>query len=372
MSAEVLPVGDCVPCGFGSKTRRLYSDNLSRCILSSCRRPFQALAPHMLPPLSFRSGVALSLIVGLCVASVPVPAAAQEPAPENGAEALKRAREQFGRALALQTAGDWAGALGLLKEVAAVKSTPQVRFNLALCEEKLGKLVAALGDYELAAADARAEKAEQVAEEVEGRLESLRARIPKITVKRGAGADTAIVAVDGVSLGDQVIGLPMPTDPGPHTVEAQAPGFKPFRQSLRLAEQQSETVELVLEAEPAAPPNLVGGAAPPSVARPPVYGYVIGGIGLASLATSGVFFGLRASKISSLDKACPDHQCPSSTQQSDIDAGKRYTTVANVTLAVGIAAVAGGLVLVLTSTPSSEPSLALAPAPGGAQLLGKF
>jgi hypothetical protein len=326
----------------------------------------------MLLSQSFRSGVALSLIIGLGISSVPVQAFAQEPAAENSAEALKRAREQFGQALALQTAGDWAGALALLKDVAAVKSTPQVRFNMALCEEKLGKLVAALGDYELAAADARAEKADLVAEEVEGRLESLRARIPKITVKRGAGADTAIVAVDGVSLGDQVIGTPMPTDPGPHTVEAKAPGFKPFRQSLRLAEQQSETVELVLEAEPVPPPNAPSAVQLRSGGRSPVYGYVIGGIGIASLATSGVFFGLRASKISSLDKACPDRQCPSSAQQSDIDAGKRYTTLANVTLAVGVAAVAGGLVLVLTSGPSSEPSVALAPAAGGAQLVGKF
>ena len=87
-----------------------------------------------------------------------------------------------------------------------------------------------------------------------------------------------------------------------------------------------------------------------------------------------MFFALRASKISDLDKVCPppERQCPSHAQQADIDAGKRDTTIANVTLAVGIAAVAGGLVLVLTSGPSEEPSVALAPSLGGAQLLGRF
>ena len=312
-------------------------------------------------------------MVGLGAGALPAPAFAQDPAADKSADALKRAREQFGQALALQTAGDWAGALALLKEVAAVKSTPQVRFNMALCEEKLGKLVAALGDYELAAADARAEKADQVAEEVESRLESLRQRIPKLTVTRGSGADAAIVAVDGVSVGDQVIGLPMPTDPGPHTVEGKAPGFRPFRKSVRLAEQQSESVEIVLEPEPPpAPAGVVGGPVRRGPGRSPVYGYVIGGIGVATLGTSAVFFGLRAGKISDLDEVCPDRQCPSHAQQDDIDAGKRYTTFANVTLAVGVAAVAGGLVLVLTSSPSNEASVALAPAPGGAQLLGKF
>ncbi len=354
---------------------------VSSVVAAEALRTIADAAPSIMLPSSplgrsrsLGSAFALSLVIGLAATTAPVSAFAQEPAADNSAEALKRAREQFGQALALQTAGDWAGALALLKEVAAVKSTPQVRFNMALCEEKLGKLVAALGDYELAAADARAEKADQVAEEVEGRLESLRQRIPKITVKRGAGAEAAIIAVDGVSLGDQVIGTPMPTDPGPHTVEGKAPGFKPFRQSVRLAEQQSETVEIVLEPEPSPPPNLVGGAQLPSGgsrgAR--VAGFVIGGVGIASLGASGIFFGLRAGKISDLDKVCPDRQCPSSAQQSDIDAGKLYTTIANVTLAVGVAAVAGGVVLVLTSGSSSEPSVALAPAPGGAQLLGKF
>ena len=55
-----------------------------------------------------------------------------------------------------------------------------------------------------------------------------------------------------------------------------------------------------------------------------------------------------------------------------IDAGKLDTTIANVTLAVGLAALAGGIVLVLTSGPTSEPSVALAPGVGGAQLVGKF
>jgi len=322
---------------------------------------------------TLRRGAACSGLALLGLLTAPSPAQAQDATPAPSAEALKHAREQFGQALALQTAGDWTGALTLLKEVAAVKSTPQVRFNMALCEERLGKLVAALGDYELAAADARAEKADQVAEEVERRLEALRQRIPKITVNRGSGAEAAIVSLDGVSLGDQVIGTPMPTDPGPHTVEARSPGFKPFRQSLRLAEQQSEVLEIVLEPEPPPPPEARRVPPPAQRGRSRVYGYVAGGIGVASLATAGVFWGLRAGKINQLDKVCPDRRCMSTAQQADIDDGKLYTTIANVTVAVGAVALATGVVLVLTSGPSSsEAKVALAPAPGGAQLLGKF
>ena len=332
------------------------------------------------------SAGALSLALSLSFLLAPASANAQEPAGDSASEALKLAREQFGQAIALQTAGDWAGALTLLKQVAAVKSTPQVRFNIALCEERLGRLIAALGDYELAAADARAEKADQVAEEVEARREALSQRIPKLTVKRGAGpgAEAASISLDGVILGDQVIGTPMPTDPGPHTVEATAAGFKPFRKSVRVVEKQSEMIEVVLEPEPVATQG--GAGQPVSSARPvgrsPVYGYVIGGIGIASLGASGVFFGLRAGKISDLDKVCDKNKvCPIGSK-NDIEQGELYTTIANVTLAVGAAAVAGGLVLILTSGPSDEgtaaapkrprTTLALAPAPGGAQLIGSF
>lgn len=312
----------------------------------------------------------LALAFGVIVALTSVPAGAEEP--QSSAAALKLAREQFGQALALQTAGDWAGALALLKQVAAVKSTPQVRFNIALCEENLGRLVAALGDYELAAADARAEGADQVAEEVEARREALSQRIPKLTLKRGSGAEAASIALDGVSLGDQVVGSAMPTDPGPHTIEATAPGFKPFRKAVRVAERQSETVEIVLEPEPVPARPAVSSGGPAARGRSPIYGYVAGGVGITSLAASGVFFGLRAAKISDLDQACnAGRVCPPDLKD-DIARGKLYTTMANVTLAVGAVALVGGVVLVLTSAPRTGASVALAPAAGGAQLLGRF
>ena len=57
------------------------------------------------------SGLVLGSLCGVCVA--PVTAWAQGPSSDG--DGLKRAREQFAQALALQTGGDWAGALALLK-----------------------------------------------------------------------------------------------------------------------------------------------------------------------------------------------------------------------------------------------------------------
>lgn len=306
--------------------------------------------------------------------------ASAESAPDTAS--LKRAREQFGRALALQTGGDWAGALALLKEVATVKGTPQVRFNIALCEEHLGRLVAALGDYELAGTDARAEKADLVRQEVDARLDALRARLPRIVVQRGTGAEGATIALDGIPLGDAVVGTPLPADPGPHVVDATAPGFLPFKQSFRVAEQQTASIEVTLQVEPSKPP-------PPAPVSPPFSritspglrnaGYVVGGAGIASLIASGAMFYLRHNAINDLDQRCGADRmsCPEDAK-STADRGRLYNTLGNVTLVVGAASVAVGAVLVIVGGRTREqPKLALAPAAtgangGGLSLLGRF
>ena len=217
------------------------------------------------------------------------PGTAHAQAPSSDGDGLKRAREQFAQALALQTGGDWAGALALLKEVAAVKPTPQVRFNIALCEERLGLLVAALGDYELAGSDAQAQKADQVRQEVDARLESLKARVPRVVVKRGAGADAATISLDGVSLGDSVLNSPLPVDPGPHVVEGAGTGFLPFKQAFRVAEQQTATIEVKLELLPGKTEPTVTPPAPPSQTMRTA-GFIVGGAGIASLIASGAMF----------------------------------------------------------------------------------
>ena len=293
-------------------------------------------------------------------------------------DALRIARDQFGQALALQTGGDWAAALTLLKQVATVKSTPQVRFNIALCEEHLGRLVAALGDYELAATDAQAENAEQVAQEVDARLGVLKARVPRVIVSRGQGADAATISLDGVTLGDAVLDNPLPVDPGPHVVEATAPGYEPFKESFRMAEQQSTTIQVKLEVAPVVP-ELV--APPPRVApqRLQTAGYVVGGVGIGSLIASGAMFYLRHNAVSDLDKQCgPDRKsCPDSAR-STVDRGKLYTTLGDVTLAVGAAAVGVGAVLVFVGNANgTQMGLGLAPGAvgannGGASLIGHF
>lgn len=293
----------------------------------------------------------------LCLALLLGMGSSTEVAQAQDAAELQAARDKFQKALALQTGGDWAGALALLKEVAAVRSTPQVRFNIALCEENLGQLVAAVGDYELAAADARAADEAEVVEQAARRLDELKGRVPKVIVERGANADTATITLDGVALGDQVIGKSMNVDPGPHVITARAIGFDSFRTTVRVDEAETKTIVVSLtpiaQPKPAPLPAPAGIAIEPS---PPVAAYVAGGIGVASLITAGVMYGLARSADKELQRECDGLSCPEDMRDTK-DRGETYTTLTNVGLGVGALGVGLGAVFFFTHDRESASGL---------------
>jgi hypothetical protein len=323
-------------------------------------------------------GRTLALTLLLAAASI-APAADAQTDSRSRTSAIDRARTQFHQGLALETAGDWAGALALFQQVALVKLTPQVRFHIGMCEEHLGQLAAALGDYELAAHEADEAKVAEVSAQVASRRDELKARIPQLTITRGAGGEYASVSLDGVSLGASSIGVKLPVDPGPHRVEALASGFKPFRATIDIGEKESKKVEVTLERIPAPAQNpdavAVGTTtAPDADVEPPrtnVLPFVVGGVGVASLGAGVVFLLLRQNAINTLDTECtlpPGHECPASAQ-STYDQGKTYNLLANISLGVGAAAVGAGTVLFFTQKkPKSTAPVNLAPGAVGAPL----
>src|SRR5690348_10054221 len=80
---------------------------------------------------------------------------------------LKRARAQFQRGIELEQASNWSEAIQQFREVGQVRMTPHVRFHIAFCEEGLGRLVTALGGYELALSEA-----DQVGPDFKGEVET--------------------------------------------------------------------------------------------------------------------------------------------------------------------------------------------------------
>ncbi|HEY3254828.1 MAG TPA: PEGA domain-containing protein, partial [Polyangiaceae bacterium] len=186
-----------------------------------------------------------SLLAGpaLALTIAPRPAWAQDK------KELSKARAQFQRGIELEQAGNFSTALEQFRDVGQVRMTPQVRFHIATCEEKLGRLVTALGGYQLAFADADS-VGEDFKAEVQTAVTRLEAGIPKLVIQRGSGAEAAEIQLDGVALGASSVGVPVPLDPGPHSVSAKAPGALPFSQTVTIAENEQKTVDVALSPEP--------------------------------------------------------------------------------------------------------------------------
>jgi len=345
--------------------------------------------------MSLRSRAWL-VAAALSLAIVPPVIAPREASAQQTIDAA-RARELFREAMALIAGGDYASALSKLQQVATFKSTPQVRFNIGVCQEKLGRLVVALGEYRIALADAEQDKnAKKVVEEATRAIQELEPRLPVLNLQRGAGADLATVSVDGKELTDSQVSSPILLDPGVHTIEATAEGYAKFRKQLRVSEREKATFEIVMTKgeTPVAVPT--ASAAPPASAAPSsapepaptasapepamtsseppptaasssgsgkMLGWVALGVGVAGGALATYGYLKRSSALSDLDSQCGSdkQQCPDSAR-SILDDGKSATTLGNIGLAVGVVGLTTGIILLVTSGPSAPEQERAAPA----------
>jgi hypothetical protein len=288
---------------------------------------------------------------------------------------LDDARKQFQEGMALSAANNCSAALTKFRAVANVKMTANVAFNIAECEERLGKLVSALGNYRLAASQAQGDpKAKDVASRVADRIDALDARIPKLTIKRGKGADIASIELDGSELGASQLSAATPVDPGSHTVVAKI-GDKVYAQDkVVLVEKENKTFEVKINApvakieKPPVDEPKIDPVIPPPPARskaPAVAALAVGGVGVILGVT---FMVIRGGALSDLDTMCGgDTSCPPSAQ-STADKGRLFTGLAEGSFVVGAVGVVTGIVLLATGgPPRPKPSSAFLGAPPDAR-----
>lgn len=182
---------------------------------------------------------ALSCATGL----VAVPALAEPSAAE-----IAVARKLFKEATELEKEKKWDEAEPRLRKALAIKETPGLRYHLAFCLEQQGKLVDALVDYDRADEMIKAgTKAPDVAELVVSARESLKQRIPTLTIKLPSGVTLSELKLDGRGLSSAVAGQPLPLNPGKHSVQVSAPGHETFVQEVRLAENEKRDLDVVLK-----------------------------------------------------------------------------------------------------------------------------
>ena len=320
-----------------------------------------------------RAAVCLSLLATLIA---PLPSLGAEPTKTE----LAAARDLFARAERDEDNSRWQDALDKLRRAASVKMTPGIRFHIALCEEKLGQLVTALGDYTAAEAAARSEGNKEVLDAVSDPLTALRARVPMITIILPNDAKGIEVTLDGGALATGLFGVPIPVDAGAHTVLARSAGHPPFSSTVTLAEKQALTVEVRFPPPSGAPPVAVPGATTPgnasaSVPRrssPLKGGAVATTLGAAAVVGFGIgAYFVAGGKQSSAETACLGL---ATSACDDLKGGVRTWDA----LALGSWIVGAGLATVsiyLWTRPTKEPEKAAGTVvlgPGSVRLIRTF
>jgi hypothetical protein len=146
-------------------------------------------------------------------------------------------------------------------------------------------------------------------------------------------------------------------DPGAHSIKANAKGREPKIYELEIARGETKDLtlalgpEIVTEAPSARPkvatPRVTQPEKPKS--NPPVAGYVIGGVGVLALVTSGVAGAIVLSKKGTVNDECRGEFC-SAKGLDAADSGKTWSTVATVSFAGGVILSGIGAYLVLSSS----------------------
>src|SRR5262249_15853801 len=169
---------------------------------------------------------------------------------------------------------------------------------------------------------------------------------------------------DGKVMQDALWNTAIPVDPGSHTVEASAPGKKPWSTTLNVAEGPRQESVVVPALEDAPIPVEI---APAPVSAPPpepphtantqkTLGWVLMGVGSAGLITGGVLALLARGDNNDANAECrPDvvRLCnPAGVKLGESAHSK--ATWAGVTAGVGLVALGAGVTLLLIAPSASS------------------
>lgn len=317
------------------------------------------------------------LLLGVALANSPA-WAGSNPA----AEAL------FERGRTAMKSGDFETACQHFAESERLEPAVGTRFNLAHCEEKRGRLATAWVLYKSVVADLSA--ADERLPFAKEKVRALEARVPKLTlVLQGGSAQGVRVKVAGSEFTASSFGIPLPIDPGEHSVEVLAPGQQPQRSSVRVAVGQLHQFEFsVPKSRDAGEPLGVrqGPSTPPPVSESETdgnpasstrrLGYVVGGAGLASLSGGAILGAIVLYDKRTANDNCwpPDENYASGGCYPEgaraNERGRMLAPWTTVALGVGAVGLGVGAYLVISNPVSGDHTtrVAMHPSPAGARI----
>ncbi len=311
------------------------------------------------------------LAMALCF---PAALSAQEAQDPGAAEAL------FQKARPLMEKGKLDQACPLFEESYRLDPAPGTLLNLAACSRLTGKTATSWSQFIEAARSFRRKGDERRAQFADGQAKEIEPLLAYVVIRAESAPQGLRLKRDETELTASVLETKLPLDPGEHTITASAPGHKP--RNVTFTAEARKSIDVVIPAlevgEPDPPAGLAGGPTGDDGGRAArremqqVAAFVVGGVGLASLAVGGVFIGLTAMKSSDTDELCPNKRCTTQAGRDALDEANTFANVANGTLIAGGVLLATGIVVYFTAPSATDVDVAVAPAPGGLLLFGRF
>lgn len=288
----------------------------------------------------------------------------------------------FYEARTLMQQNKFAEACPKLEESMRLDAGLGTQFNLADCNEHIGKVTSAWAGFLEVAAGSKAANQLEREKLARKRAQALEARLPKLVVD-AVGAPTGLeVKRDGIVVGAAAWGTPIPVDPGTHRISATAPGKGTWETTIATTEGKTAHVSVPRDLPPAAVAAVVAPVigpqpdAPDAATMPtttatttasdfpaPVIeqngaaqrtiGWVVAGVGVVGLGL-GAGFGLSSiGKRNESRSHCVVDVCDAEGVGLRDDA-IRSGNIATIATIAGGASILGGLVLVLTAPKTTE------------------
>jgi hypothetical protein len=288
---------------------------------------------------------------------------------ETGNADPERAKELFSEGRRLSNEALYEQACPLFEQSLALESRPSTQFNLAECWEKLGKLASAQALY-LKVAQAMHGAGDTSRENVaRRRAELLTPRLCGLSIELQKPTRDLVISFAGKPFEPQRWGQVEPVDPATYTVQATAPGKKPWSTEVEV-EACPTLVSVSVPALEDAPTKAVAAAPPHKPATPaprqsipqtyqgeepsrfPLLPVVIAGAGAGALVFGTVFAAKYGSKNDDAKAVCPQgigcSRAQVDTHAMLVDEAKAARTWAYLGFGVGGAALITATVLYFT------------------------
>jgi hypothetical protein len=269
--------------------------------------------------------------------------------------------ERFAEAVDLFVAGKCDKALPMFRKVHADSESPNARLYIARCLQKVGDNAAAYNEMKATIADAtaRAAKEPKYAKTRDAAAAELAQLEPLVALLVVAIADAPPDASAEANGEPIPIGEPVAVLPGTVSLVVLAPGKADTKREFDVEAGQTKTVALSLGEEdvedPLDDPDAEADTGPdgPGLGAVRIAGMAIAGLGVVGVVVFAVTASSAKSEFDELVDLCMDTNCPDSEAERVAD-GRKLTTMANVSLAVGSVALLVGTAMIIFGGPGDE------------------